>query len=426
MKKRLLTNLFVMWALLSAAQPGGDVTLEMCFQKAVENYPNRQQISLNGDAYDLNVKNLKTNYYPTLDLNGQVSYQSDVTKVPFPDIPGSTLEFPVLDKDWYKINLDVAQMIYDGGLTSGQKQLEMVKRDIANQKVMVELYNLKDRVNHLYFNIVFLRKNLEILKVLQKSLEATIDDARSAFETGMLLASDVDALRVEYYRSGQQITEKQEDMAALLAALNELTGMQIETAAALKVPEPAFNRYEYVNNRPEYILLGQQQSQLTVMQSLATVKRRPVFTALGQAGYGRPGYDFLNVNFDDYYMVGLRMHWNFWDWGKVKREKLVLGIQNEIIRTQKESFDQNLRADLHQHLANITKYEKMIEMDETIVRLQQNVLKTSDAQLKNGTITSTTYLVELNKLASTRLNLEVHKLQLVFAKYQYLAATGDL
>jgi len=32
----------------------------------------------------------------------------------------------------------------------------------------------------------------------------------------------------------------------------------------------------------------------------------------------------------------------------------------------------------------------------------------------------------LNKLVNARLNLEAHKLQLVYAKYQYLTAIGNL
>lgn len=422
MKKSVLISLFVLTGFLLSSQ---EITLELCFQKAVEHYPNLAQIDLNSQAYDLNIKNIKTNYYPTLNLNGQASYQTDVTKVPFPDnIPG--LEPVVLAKDWYKINLDINQMIYDGGVTSGQKNLEESKHTLADQKIKIEIYQLKDRVNHLFFNTIFLRKSIEILDVLKKNLSASIEDAETAFENGMILSADVDALRVEYYRAEQQIVEKEEDITALIAAINELTGLDIQSYQQLKVPKVHIDNYGFVNNRPEYIMLGQQQTQLMAMQSLAKVKRRPVFTAFGQAGYGRPGYDMLKNEFDDYYMIGVRLHWNIWDWGKVKREKQVFGIQNAIINSQKETFNQNLRADLDQRTANITKYEKLIQTDKTIVKLQKNVQETSDAQMKNGTITSTTYLIELNKLVNARLNLEAHKIQLVYAKYQYLAAIGNL
>jgi outer membrane protein TolC len=421
MRKYMLIILFFSLAIQPEAQT---VTLQMCRDSAVRNYPNIQQIMLNKETYELNIKNIKTNYYPKLNLNGQASYQSDVTKIP--DMPLPAFDIPEISKDWYKINLDVEQMIYDGGMTAGQKKVEAVRHEISDQKIQIELYQLKERVNQLYFNILFLRKNIEVLEVLHQNLTTRIKDARVAHENGMLLSSDVDALQVELYRAEQKITEKEEDLAALIASVNEITHLNIQSADELIIPEIKLENYDFVNNRPEYVLLDKQQSQVVALKSLTKAKRIPVFMAFGQAGYGRPGYDMLNDNFDDYYMIGLRLHWNIWDWGKVKREKQVFDIQNNIINTQKETFNQNLRADLHKRIADIEKYQKIIERDSDIVLLQKNVVETAGRKLKNGTITSTSYLIELNKMTETRLNLEAHKLQLIYAKYQYLTSVGNL
>jgi len=400
------------------------ITLQMCRDSAVSNYPNMRQILLNNETYELNIKNIKTNYYPKLNLNGQASYQSDVTKIP--DMPLPAFDVPEISKDWYKINLDIEQMIYDGGITAGQKKVEAARYEISDQKIEVELYGLKERINQLFFNILFLRKNIEVLEVLHQNLETRIKDAQVAFENGMLLSSDVDALRVELYRAEQKIVEKKEDISALIASMNELTHLNIHSADDLIVPDIKLDNFDFVNNRPEYILLSKQQAQVLALKSLTKSKRNPVFMAFGQAGYGRPGYDMLNDNFDDYYMIGARLHWNIWDWGKVKREKQVFDIQNNIINTQRETFNQNLKADWHKRIADIEKYEKIIGRDQEIVRLQKNVVETVDHQLKNGTITSTGYLIELNKMLEARLNLEAHKLQLIYAKYQYLTSIGNL
>jgi len=95
------------------------VTLQECLEGAIVNYPSFKQTELNNSINELNIKNTKTNYYPTLNLNGQASYQSDVTKMPIPAMSGFVN--PVISNDWYKLNLDVQQIIYDGGATSGKK-----------------------------------------------------------------------------------------------------------------------------------------------------------------------------------------------------------------------------------------------------------------------------------------------------------------
>jgi len=400
-------------------------TLTDCYDSTVFNYPNLRQLELNRAVFDLNIKNIKTSYYPKLNLNGQASYQSDVTKMPIGNnIPGINIE--ELDKDWYKINLDIEQMIYDGGLNSSRKKLEETEFRISDQKLQVELYQLKDRISHLFFNIVFLEKNREILNVLVDNLKIRIENAQRVFENGMMLSSEIDAIKVELHTTVQKIIELDGDIEALIASMNEISGLEIKNASQLELPEIEISDYIFINNRPEYLLLSLHQEKISALKSVTAVKRMPVLAAFGQVGYGRPGYDMLKNSFDDYYKVGAALRWNIWDWSKVKREKQVLDIQNQIISSQKETFDQNLRADLHKKISDINKYYKLIEMDLEIVRLQENVVNTANNQMDNGTITTTNYLIEVNKKVKSHLNLEAHKLQLVYSKILYLTAIGKI
>lgn len=425
MMKKITSLVLVTFVFLQLwSQQTEQVSLQECHQNAMVNYPNFIQTELNNASYELNIKNIKTAYYPSLNLNGQIHYQSDVTKMPIPPIPGFVN--PVISNDWYKINLDVQQVIYDGGVTSGKKAVESADREISNQQVQIELYQLKEKVNHLFFNILFLKESTDVLDVLSQSLKASIKDATSAFNNGTILKSEVDKLKVELIYINQQVIEKQSDITALISALNEITKLNIASAKALTTPKLTITNFNYINNRPEYILLTKQQEKLGAVKSLTGSKRRPVFSAFGQAGYGRPGYDMLNNDFDDYYMIGARLHWNIWDWNKVQHERQILDIQKEIITSKKQSFDQNLRADLFLRTESISKYKKLLETDAEILELQNNVVSTALVQFNNGIITSTTYLIELNKLAKVKLNTEAHKLQLVFAKYQYITAIGNL
>ncbi len=411
-------------AILFAQERQQKFTLQQCLREAVNHFPTQQQLRLNQSKYVLEQNNTKKNYLPQLNLNGQASYQSDVTKVPAPPVPG--FDMPVIDKDWYKINLDLEQFVWDGGMTRNQKALQQADYQIADQQVKIKTFALKKRVNILYFNILFLQTSLDALHVLVKDLDARIKDAEAARQNGTLLQADVDALRVNKKMAQQQIIEKSEDQRGLLASLNELTGLHIVTAQQLSVPKASLASYTFVNHRPEYKMLELQKNKLSALQKMTTVKRMPVFKLFGQAGYGRPGYDMLNNNFDTYYKVGVGLHWNIFDWNRVKQEKQILGIQSEIIKTEQETFNQSLRAELQKQMAAIQKVQKLIKTDEEIVHLQQNVVAAANNKLKNGTITATAYLIELNKEVKARLTMEAHKLQLVFAKYQYLTAIGQL
>ncbi len=408
---------------MTFAQVSAEISLPLCQQKAIEHFPTRQQYGLNQKKHGLESENIRKNYWPALSFTSQLSYQSDVTKVPV-SLPG--ISMPTLDKDWYKFNVDLDQLIWDGGITKKQQTLEAIDYQIADQNIKIKTYKLKQQVNLLYFNILFLKENIKVLNTLTADLDARIKDAQTAVDNGMLLQADLDVLRVKKMEVAQQITEKQENLKGLLGAMEEITGLKNMDAGQFRSPQIQLDDFTFVNHQPAFAMLSMQQARLDVAKEMAEAQRRPMLKAFGQIGYGKPGYDMLNPDFDTYYMFGLRIHWKIWDWGKTKHQKEILDIQKRIIETEKQSFNQNLKAELQQRRAEILKFEKLLNSDREILQLQENVVATAGRRLKNGSITPSNYLIELNKQMRSRLNNEAHRLQLIFAKYRYLTSIGNL
>jgi len=109
MKKNILLFGLLIWMALPAiAQNHQSVTLKECLQKGIEHYPGRKQLANNQKEFQLNTQNLNTNYLPSLNLNGQASYQSDVTHINI-SLPGVSI--PSVSKDQYKINLNLEQLV---------------------------------------------------------------------------------------------------------------------------------------------------------------------------------------------------------------------------------------------------------------------------------------------------------------------------
>ncbi|MBE0649261.1 MAG: TolC family protein [Bacteroidales bacterium] len=424
MKKQILLLGFLVGAVIPLwSQNLQPVSLQECLQKAVENFPKEKQLQYNQQTYQLKEEILNKNYLPSLNLNGQASHQSDVTSISIP-LPG--VNIPTISKNMYKMNLDLQQLIWDGGMTSSQKKLENNSYQISDQQVKISTYQQKQRVAILYFNILFQQQNLKVLHVLLQDLNARITDAQAGLANGAILASDVDVLKVSQMQTQQAIIENQEDTKGLLDEMDELTGIKIQSANQLKTPEFEETQFPFENNRPEFRLLTLQQNNIKDLKKIYTAKRMPTLAAFGQAGYGRPGYNMLNNDFKTYYMFGVQLHWNIFDWNHVKKEKQVLSIQKNILQTEKETFDQNLRVEYKKQLAAIEKYQKLVNTDQQIVNLQDQVVTTSQTKLKNGTITPADYLIQLNKKIKAMLTMDAHHLQLLFTKYQYLTAIGNL
>lgn len=58
------------------------MTLEQCQQQARENYPMIKQYDLLSTSEQYTLANISKIYLPQFSVNGQATYQSDVTKLP--------------------------------------------------------------------------------------------------------------------------------------------------------------------------------------------------------------------------------------------------------------------------------------------------------------------------------------------------------
>lgn len=422
MKKLSLIILTPFLTSLLAAQD--TLTLFECYDAAIANYPVAKQKGILEQTYDYTLSNLEKEYLPSAALNGQVSYQSDVTKMPFEAPMGFTIE--ELSKDWYKATLDVNQLIYGGGYIKGQKAVEALQYQSGLNEVEVNLYALRERVNKIYFTILMLRKKQEIIGLQTGILEADLKEISSMVKNGVTLESNKNRIKAELLNLMQASSDLKTDLEAMFGSLSELTGLDCNPATRLEQPFIYFKETEVVLNRPEYDLFNTQQQALDANSKLLGSRLMPRVYGFGQAGYGRPGLDMLKNQFDDFYVVGARLSWKFWDWEKIKNDRNILQLKKDIIRTNREAFDKNLRISIIQKKAEIGKIENAMRNDEEIIVLRESITKSASAQLKNGTVTSSDYISELNSEMVARMNLDIHRIQLVAAKADYLILTGNI
>ena len=75
-----------------------------CFEAVEENHPETDQKQMIHQQTLLRLRNLKAKWYPSLDLNAQASYQSDIVKIDT-EMPFGA-DFPSPSKDQYKAAFD--------------------------------------------------------------------------------------------------------------------------------------------------------------------------------------------------------------------------------------------------------------------------------------------------------------------------------
>ncbi|MBD0352508.1 MAG: TolC family protein, partial [Flavisolibacter sp.] len=176
--------------------------------------------------------------------------------------------------------------------------------------------------------------------------------------------------------------------------------------------------------RPELRLYQEQMSVLEQQSRLIKARNAPKASLFLQAGYGRPGLNFLKNEFTPYAITGVRFNWSLGGYYTAKRERELIGISKRTIDLQKETFVLNTNTQLQQQKAEIEKYEQLIEKDLQIIELRKSVKEAAKAQLENAVITSSDYLREVNAEDNARQMLILHQLQLLQAQINYTIIQG--
>lgn len=410
------------WMCGSGVQAQEPVTLRDCRQWAREAHPFLKQKALYGRMSELSLENNQTSNLPRFLLNAQATYQSDVTKI---DIQVPNVDIPELAKDQYKLYLDARQTIWNGGLVKANEALERARNEVNQQGVEVELYQVQEQVNDLFFSSFILQQNLNILQRKKETLEARKSRVESGVRHGFILQSDLDLIRAELIRVGQQQIEMQSGREASLSALAMLTGKRPDDLQNLTITTSMVD-FEDAAARPELDYFARQNESLSATDGLIKKKRNPQVFGFGQAGYGRPGLNMLDTEFNPYYLVGIGMNWNVFDWKNARREREVVQLQQEMVQTRQKQFERNLQIALDREYRRILQLNKILESDRELIALQEQITGSSASKHENGTMTTSDYIQDLNAEMTARITFRTHQVQLEAARVNYQHLQGQL
>ena len=416
----------ILWLFVSivlTAQEPRILSIETCYKRSIEAYPVYKNKSLITEEGELRAQNHKSAYLPSMYFQAEAKYLSEVINLnSVLPIPGFDIPSPPNEQFNFTINLN--QLIYDGGMIKKNIEMERNKSQMDEQSLMVDLYQIRERVNTIYFSILFLQQNDSLFKLSLQELDERLQFAESAVKNGVLLQSDLDNIMAEMIGLEQNTLENSHNISQGIKVLEILIDSSLNTDVKLERPNITLD-IEAPVSRPELALFQFQENNLDLNKQLISANRRPMISGFGQLGYGQPGLNPVNDSFDTYYIVGLRLTWNIWDWNKTGREKEILQLNQQKIIHQRETFEYNINLELKKEKEEILKFEELILKDHELIHLRNNILKTSSSKLDNGVIQSADYVRDFNQFLAAMIKLNIHELMLLKSKFNYLTAQGN-
>ena len=422
-KYRFLLFFALLLVLRMHAQDAQQLTLTEAYSLAEKNYPITRQSGLIQQTADLNISNLSKGFLPQVNLNAQATYQSDVTKVSIP-FPG--VEIEPLSKDQYKVVADVNQLIWDGGVIKQQKEIQQMTAGVEEQKVQVELYKLRDRVNQIYLGVLYLDEQLKQVQLVKADLQTGVRRVEAQVQYGIAFKSNLNVLKAELLKADQRTIELQSTRKGMLEALGLFLGKPLPESTELETPP--VQRFSIAASlaRPELNLYDKQSSLLSQQHDLIRAKNLPKASLFVQGGYGRPGLNMLQNGFDFYYIGGVRLNWSLGSLYTKKKEKELVEVNRKLVDIQKETFMLNTNTQLKQQESEVEKLGKLVATDDGIIDLRQQVKEAARAQLENGVITANDYLREVNAEDQARQARITHQIQLLQAQINYQTISGNV
>lgn len=398
-----------------------EMTLADFYDLAEENYPLSQQTGLLEEKSNIEIRNINKAKLPKIDLNAQATYQSEVIRFPL-DLPNASVKPP--NKDQYRATLDVNQLIYQGGKIAASTQLKEAELQTQQQQVSVDLYALRTQINQLYFSVLLYQEQKDLQESKMETLKINLNEVESGVKYGAILPSAAQTIQAEILKLEQELSETNHNRKKALESLGSLIFRKLDPDTELTKPTINLS-LEEDTERPEVALFELQEEQLEASKDVLSKNHYPRISGFGQAGYGNPGLNMLDNSFQDFYIVGINLSWNIFDWGRTKQEKKKVEVSKQIVATEKKTFELNNNIHLKGAQSDIKKLKELLEKDEGIIALREQVLQAATSQLQNGAIRSSEYVTELNNLYEAKINRELHQTQLNLAKANYNVIKGQ-
>lgn len=396
------------------------ITIENCYQWSRANYPQVQQLDLINKTNSYNLSNASKGNLPQINLNGQVTYQSEVTELPI-DLPN--VEISTISKFQYKMYGEIYQPLTNFSIVNSKKKQIENDGAIEKQKVEIDLFKLNERIDQLYFGALLIDEKIDLLEFIQIDLDSALIKIKAAIKNGTATITDEQLLYVEKISISQEIEENQSNKEAFIQMLAILTGKNLTTSTQLI--KPSFINTSLTNNRPELHLFNLQSSSINIQREQLNNNIIPNVGLFLQAGLGRPALNFLSNDLSPYYIGGVKFNWNLSNFYNQKNNKESLAVAHEKIKSQKNTFLLNTNLTEIQQSSEIKKFQNLIIADKKIVAIRETVLETANVQMTNGLITTIDYIRFLNEVNKARQTLSLHETQLLLSQYNLKTTTGN-
>ncbi len=431
MKKQWLGLMFVLGTFTLSAQT---LDLETCLRMA-----DTANLSLRNARLDVAINDKQIDAYmaarlPKLTFTGDYKYNAIIPGqvVPaafFGGQPGtySTVQFGVP----YNLSntVQLQQIVYNPQVNYGLTALALNQKVFEIQQRMTE-QEIKQQVASTYFNLQAISKQVSFLNENIENVNKLIANMESMYRQEMIIRTEVDKMnisRLSLVNSLQTLKATQEQLEALLKILIGYDPSQKIELASDDLVQKSILVDGTAINRPEIELLGiqmelnKEERKGTNMAYLPSLS----FYAAYNYTYNLKPEDDFRTGIESAFL-GFRLDWTLFDGMEKYNKQKVNTLTKTKLENQKELVEKQMNMVTENARKQIDIQANSLEISQEQLTLADRVYKMTEAQFKQGTVSSNDLITAENNLQQAQTNVVSAYVQLRQAELTYLKSIGNI
>jgi outer membrane protein len=393
------------------------MTLEQAIDLALKNSQAVEVAAESVTGAEAKVAESKSLYYPQLNVGGNYTRMSLISKFKFP-LGDQVFDISFGTPNNYNLRAGVVEQIFNWGRT--QKTIEMNRRgqDLARDSVTLTRQAVAYQVVPLFYGVIFFREAIKVLDDNIALYEKKAAIMKERYEAGLASSFDASTLLVQTSILKAQRLDFENNIRKLLIGYNSLAGRPTD-APLDPVAEFAFkplsaDKAELVKGalamRPEFEQFIHQAQMTQASIGLARTGNKPT-VALAASYELRNGF-MPNMNrIRGNWNAGIAMTYPVFNGFRENAQVAQGESALRAIEIRRKDLERTVEMEIETSLSDLRTIEQKIDIEILKIRQAEDALRIAEERYQNGLLSATDFIESQNVVESARLN----HLQLIYS-----------
>jgi len=307
--------------------------------------------------------------------------------------------------------LILRQNIYDGGASRDRKQMLKTSADVEKSQVGVSLYNLRNRVDEIFFGIISMQRQIALQTEALSDLRTHLTTTESLLSQGIASENDRDEVRVAILSAQADSSQAVHSLNSMRIMLGALIGKDFTSLEEPPLPLKRGN-----GRRPEEDLYDARLSLLDAKEKSLSSSLMPKVSLMGAAVAHSKMIDSMKgANL----FGGITLSWSISPLYTRKRDLARLETDRLEVKLQRDAFLFEKNLGLSGSTENEMALREAIGKDSEIVSLREDILRRDTRRFEEGLISASELLKASREAKEARILKSIREVKLLQELYRY-------